>query len=160
MAKFSFGRIISGEVKEGDSLPRSPWVVISQRRITRFAQVTGDRNPIHLDPEFARRVGLSGTIAHGLLLISLIPRLLGIEFPLEGQVLNREIRWEFLNLVRSGDLVQLSAVVDKVKAGRRMIIVTLDLAMELKGLAGTKIEVLAAGIGFVKFVYVHPEVQE
>jgi acyl dehydratase len=41
--------------------------VVTQAQIDAYAQASGDHNPIHVDPEFARSVGLPGTIAHGLL---------------------------------------------------------------------------------------------
>lgn len=40
---------------------------VTQAQITAYADASGDHNPIHVDPEFARAVGLPGTIAHGLL---------------------------------------------------------------------------------------------
>jgi acyl dehydratase len=40
---------------------------VTQAQINAYADASGDHNPIHLDPEFARSVGLPGTIAHGLL---------------------------------------------------------------------------------------------
>jgi acyl dehydratase len=41
--------------------------LVTQEQIDAYAQASGDHNPIHVDPEFARSVGLPGTIAHGLL---------------------------------------------------------------------------------------------
>jgi acyl dehydratase len=40
---------------------------VTQEQITAYADASGDHNPIHVDPDFARSVGLPGTIAHGLL---------------------------------------------------------------------------------------------
>jgi acyl dehydratase len=40
---------------------------LTQARIDAYAEASGDHNPIHLDPDFARAVGLPSTIAHGLL---------------------------------------------------------------------------------------------
>jgi acyl dehydratase len=40
---------------------------ISQARIDAYAEASGDHNPIHLNEQFARSVGLPSTIAHGLL---------------------------------------------------------------------------------------------
>jgi len=40
----------------------------------RYARASGDHNPIHLDDEFARSVGLPGRILHGLYTMSLIAR--------------------------------------------------------------------------------------
>jgi acyl dehydratase len=40
---------------------------VAQEQIHAYADASGDHNPIHVDDEFARSVGLPGTIAHGLL---------------------------------------------------------------------------------------------
>lgn len=40
---------------------------VTQEQINAYAEASGDHNPIHVDPDFARAVGLPGTIAHGLL---------------------------------------------------------------------------------------------
>jgi acyl dehydratase len=40
---------------------------VTQEQVNDYADASGDHNPIHLDPDFARSVGLPGTIAHGLL---------------------------------------------------------------------------------------------
>jgi len=53
-----------------------PWLSISQERIDAFAEVTGDVQWIHTDPERARRESPYGTtIAHGYLTLSLLPLL-------------------------------------------------------------------------------------
>jgi len=52
----------------------SNWLEISQERINKFADATGDEQWIHVDPERAAREMPGGkTIAHGLLSLSLIP---------------------------------------------------------------------------------------
>ncbi len=62
-----------GELKQGDSLP--------ELRITpdkylphRYAGASGDFNPIHIDPEFAKAVGLPGSILHGLYSMAQVAR--------------------------------------------------------------------------------------
>ena len=53
-------------VKPGDSLsPLSR--TVTQEQINAYAEASGDHNPIHVNEEFAKMVGLPGTIAHGLL---------------------------------------------------------------------------------------------
>jgi acyl dehydratase len=56
----------------GQELGVSDWLVIDQSRIDQFAEVTGDRQWIHVDVERAQRE-VGGTIAHGLLTLSLLP---------------------------------------------------------------------------------------
>lgn len=53
----------------------SDWVEITQAMIDRFAQVTGDDQFIHVDPARAAQTPFGGTIAHGFLLLSLMPML-------------------------------------------------------------------------------------
>jgi acyl dehydratase len=54
------------EVAVGDSV--TPFSMkVTQDQVNAYADASGDHNPIHLDAEFARSVGLPGTIAHGML---------------------------------------------------------------------------------------------
>lgn len=54
----------------------SGWLTVSQQMVDRFAEATGDHQYIHVDPERAAKTPFGGTIAHGFLLLSLLPRLL------------------------------------------------------------------------------------
>ena len=42
-------------------------VTFAKEQIAAYAEASGDHNPIHLDDEFARSVGLPGVIVHGML---------------------------------------------------------------------------------------------
>ena len=53
----------------------SRWFVIDQKRIDAFAEITGDRQFIHIDPEAARASPFGGTIAHGFLTLSMLSAL-------------------------------------------------------------------------------------
>src|ERR1700736_2216127 len=58
----------------GEEIGVSDWVLVSQERIDRFAEATGDDQWIHVDVERARReLPYGTTIAHGLLTLSLLP---------------------------------------------------------------------------------------
>ena len=60
----------------GETLGPGEWLIVEQRMIDLFAEATGDRQWIHLDVERARREMPGGrTIAHGYLLLALLPRL-------------------------------------------------------------------------------------
>ncbi len=59
----------------GEELGVSGWVTVDQRMIDQFAEATGDHQFIHVDPERARMTPFGGTIAHGFLTLSLLPRL-------------------------------------------------------------------------------------
>jgi acyl dehydratase len=59
----------------GQELGVSDWVDVTQETIDRFADVTGDDQWIHVDPERAAQTPFGGTIAHGLFTLSLGPKL-------------------------------------------------------------------------------------
>lgn len=60
----------------GTSITGSDWVDVTQDMIDRFAKVTGDEQWIHVDVERANRDSpFGGPVAHGLLVLSLIPKL-------------------------------------------------------------------------------------
>lgn len=59
----------------GQEVTVSDWLEVAQDRIDGFAEATGDRQWIHVDPERAARSPFGGTIAHGFLTLALIPHL-------------------------------------------------------------------------------------
>lgn len=59
----------------GEDLGSSAWLPIDQDRVNRFADVTLDHQFVHVDPERARATPFGGTIAHGLLTLSMIVHL-------------------------------------------------------------------------------------
>ncbi len=74
-------RIINGLAEltqsAGQEMGVSEWVPITQEMIDRFAELTGDRQWIHIDVERARRESPFGApIAHGFLTVSMLSRLL------------------------------------------------------------------------------------
>jgi acyl dehydratase len=61
------------DFKQGDSLPELR-VTPDAGLTKRYAEASGDPNPIHVDPEFAKSVGLPGVILHGLYSMAQVAR--------------------------------------------------------------------------------------
>lgn len=61
--------------RQGQHLGTSEWVTVDQAMIDAFAEATGDRQFIHVNPDMAKLTPFGGTIAHGFLLLSLMPQL-------------------------------------------------------------------------------------
>ena len=61
------------QAKVGQNIGVSDWFEVSQERINKFAEATGDFQFIHIDEEKAKLTPFGGTIAHGFLTLSLIP---------------------------------------------------------------------------------------
>jgi acyl dehydratase len=60
------------QAKVGTETGVSRWFEISQARIDAFAEITEDRQFIHIDPEAAKATPFGGTIAHGFLTLSML----------------------------------------------------------------------------------------
>jgi len=103
----------------GDEVGVSSWLTVDQPRIDAFADATEDHQFIHVDPAAAAAAGLSGTIAHGFLSLSLLSRMAADATLLpEGlkMALNYGFdRIRFLAPVRSGKRVRGRFVLDSVE---------------------------------------------
>src|SRR5687767_9201435 len=66
-----------GEIrnKVGSEIGVSDWILVDQKAIDAFADVTQDHQFIHVDPEAAARTPFGGTVAHGFLTLSLLSRM-------------------------------------------------------------------------------------
>src|SRR5262250_2882994 len=84
-----------------------------------FAELTGDRNPIHLSEHFAAKTPFGGRIAHGLYTAGLISAVIGTRLPGPGAIyLSQTLR--FNAPVRIGDSVAASVeVVELIEKGAR-----------------------------------------
>ena len=75
------------ESRVGQEVAVSPWVEITQDRIDRFAEATGDFQWIHVDRERAKQSPFGTTIAHGFLTLSLLPMLTESAFDIAGRTM-------------------------------------------------------------------------
>ncbi len=69
----TFTSIAAIEAAVGDELGTTDWVQITQERVDRFAELSGDQQWIHVDVERATASSFGGTIAHGYLTLSMLP---------------------------------------------------------------------------------------
>jgi 3-hydroxybutyryl-CoA dehydratase len=59
---------------------------ISAEDVKQFAEVVGDKNPVHIDEEFAARTSFKKRLVHGAFLGGLISKVLGMDFPGQGTI--------------------------------------------------------------------------
>jgi acyl dehydratase len=112
----------------GKELGVSEWHQVTQEDIDAFADVTGDHQWIHVDPERAAATPFGGTIAHGYYTLSLAPRFIYAMYTLEGFAFGLNYG---LNKVRFpaplpvGDRVRMRASllsVDEIPGGAQMVV--------------------------------------
>ena len=120
----------------GEELGVSDWHEVTQESVNAFAEVTGDDQWIHIDPERARETPFGGTIAHGYYTLSLAPMFSYRMFNLEGIAFGVNYG---LNKVRFpapmpvGDRVRMRmklAQVDEIPGGAQ---ITMELTFEREG---------------------------
>jgi acyl dehydratase len=132
----------------GRALGATPWRTITQATIGAFAQLTGDDHWIHVDASRAARELDGGrTIAHGLLLLSLIPALQRQIFHIRrrGSGLNYGYdRVRFVRPVPCDARVRLAQTLVEAKPAQDGTRLTLDSEIELE--EGGKPAVVARGI--------------
>ena len=98
--------------KPGDTA--SVTKIITQEDIEKFADLSGDHNPIHVDEEHAKGTRFGRRIAHGLLTSSLISNVIGNELPGVGSIYLSQTL-QFLAPVFAGDTITARATVTSVR---------------------------------------------
>ena len=83
-----------------------------------FAEITGDRNPVHLSEHFAAKTPFKGRIAHGLYTASLISAVIGTRLPGPGAIYVSQTL-KFLAPVKIGDTVDATVEVVELNAERQ-----------------------------------------
>jgi len=98
--------------KVGDQLEGITQVV-DQTMIDAYAEASGDVNPLHIDPEFAKTTIFGRTIAHGLLTLAFVSRVLSA-WNWQGWAYGGELNVSFLGPVYPGDSVRVSGEIDQI----------------------------------------------
>ena len=84
--------------------------------VASFASITGDHNPIHVDPDAARIAGFEhGPVVHGMLCASMFGAIIGTKFP--GAVYATQ-SLSFRKPVRVNEVVRAEVEVTRVRGGR------------------------------------------
>ncbi|HEX6481584.1 MAG TPA: MaoC family dehydratase [Ktedonobacteraceae bacterium] len=102
---------------------------ITEADIVGFAEVSGDHNPLHLDPHYAAQTPFGGRIAHGFLTASIISAILGTDLPGPGSIyLGQTLR--FLAPVRIGDTVTAGVEVIALREDKRIVTLRTDCVIQ------------------------------
>lgn len=115
------GTIVIEDLEVG--MMRSLLKEVTTRDIELFAEVSTDRNPVHLDDAYAADTIFEGRIAHGMLTAGLVSAVIGEQLPGHGTVyLGQSLK--FLAPVRPGDIVTAEVEVLEIDYSKRRV--TLD----------------------------------
>jgi len=108
------------EFEIGDAIVTGEHVV-TEGEIMAFARLTGDNNPMHTDPEYAKTHMFGQQVAHGPLVLSIAVGLAWQLGFMRGTVLAfRDLEWKFSRPVFIGDKIRVRAEVHQRKAMSRL----------------------------------------
>ncbi|WP_104101281.1 MaoC family dehydratase [Arthrobacter sp. 08Y14] len=114
----------------------SDWITIDQDRINRFADATDDHQWIHTDPERAAAGPFGSTIAHGFLVLSLLPALAADRVSVDGTVMGINYgldRVRFPHPVPVNSRVRAVSELSKVETTGQGVRVVTAVTIELEG---------------------------
>lgn len=112
------GTIVIEDIEIG--MVRSLSKIVTDRDIELFAEVSTDRNPVHMDDDYARDTIFAGRIAHGMMTAGLVSAVIGEQLPGHGTVyLGQSLK--FLAPVRPGDMVRAEVEVTAIDYSKRRV---------------------------------------
>ena len=116
MSEFEGFAITELEVGQSAEIVR----LVDEEAVQKFAEVSGDFNPLHMDEAYARRSPFRGRIAHGALIASFVSCVIGNHLPGPGAVFSG-MTMRFERPVRIGDEVRARVTVTKVDVKARRV---------------------------------------
>lgn len=101
-------------------------IYVTQDDINLYAEASHDFNPIHIDPEFAKKTPLGGTVAHGMLILSYLSQMMTSAFG-KNWLIGGKLYVRFKAPARPGDTVTANGKIIKIKSEQNHTIITCDV---------------------------------
>ncbi|MEX2236110.1 MAG: MaoC family dehydratase [Dehalococcoidia bacterium] len=99
---------------------------VGEQDLVDFARVSGDDQPLHLDPDFGKRTRFGGRIAHGMLSAGYISALLGTKLAPNAIAIYLSQSLRFVRPVRIGDTITVRGEVTAIDQEKRFVTVQTD----------------------------------
>lgn len=116
MKSLSMNDLFVGQKAERDFL-------VTEETGVAFAEVSQDKNPIHLDEEYAEKTRFGKRIAHGMLMGSYISGMIGMELPGEGTIYMKQ-ELTFLRPVYYGDKIRVEIAVSELQTEKKRAVLS------------------------------------
>lgn len=124
------------EAAAGTELGPTDWLAVDQQRVDAFADATDDHQWIHVDPARAATGPFGGTIAHGLLTLSLLPRFMHELYRVDNVTMAINYGFDkvrFITPVPVGAKLRARSVISQVNALDNAAQATLVTTIEVEG---------------------------
>ena len=109
------------ELSVGQSVEKE--FLVTEETGVAFAEVSQDKNPIHLDTEYAEKTRFGKKIAHGMLMGGFISSLIGMELPGEGTIYMKQ-ELTFLRPVYYGDKIRVEITVSELQTEKKRAVLS------------------------------------
>ena len=116
--------------------------IITADDVTKFADLTGDNNPLHVDKTYAKKTVYKDTVVHGMLCASFVSTLIGKYIPGDGALWMSQ-QFDFLLPVRVNDILTISARVMEKHESQNILVLETVISNQHK-------QVVVKGVGKVK----------
>ena len=121
---------------EGSQLGPTDWLEVTQERVNLFADATDDHQWIHVDPERAANGPFGGSIAHGLLTLSLLPHFTSQMYTVGNIAMAINYGYNkvrFITPVKVGAKIRARAGIARVDQLEGAVQATLTTTVEIEG---------------------------
>jgi 3-hydroxybutyryl-CoA dehydratase len=112
------------DLEEGSTFTFS--VDVASEDLDKFAQLSGDVSPLHMDSDFAKDRGFESRIAHGVLLAGYISRLVGVHFPGRNALL-QTMNLKFLDPVYPETRIRVRGVIKQISTATNVMVLSVYL---------------------------------
>ena len=113
----------------GDKIPDLVIEPITRSTLALYAGASGDHNPIHIDLDFAKEVGMKDVFAHGMLIMAYLGKAVTNIVP-QSNLKNFSVR--FSSITNIGDILTCSGEVKKIEKNNSKKTIVLDLIVSDK----------------------------
>lgn len=116
------------DLQEGQKLHSLVKKPVTKVQLVKYAGASGDFNPLHTDDEFAKKVGMPGVIAHGMLVMGFLGQYIGELAGEKAEISTFQMR--FGAITQPGDQITCYAVVKNIYEENNQAFAGLELIAE------------------------------
>lgn len=103
--------------------------VVTEKMVRDFSELTGDKNPVHLDEEYAKSTRFKKRICHGMLVASLISKVLGMNFPGPGTILVKQ-QFKYRSPVYIDEQIEIQVRIAQMIPDRQRLVLDTNVIKE------------------------------
>lgn len=103
--------------------------VVTEKMVRDFSELTGDKNPVHLDEEYAKSTRFKKRICHGMLVASFISKVLGMNFPGPGTILVKQ-QFKYRSPVYIDEQIEIQVKINQMIPDRQRLVLDTNVIKE------------------------------